>query len=264
MGRRPAPAPGATRPDAHAGLMRALAVVVATLSLLAAGGVSPAGARATTPAPQTVTVGSLKPAIVKDLIPYGAKRRGQMAAYSERHYGERTWHLVGPRVIVQHYTTGTTYEGAWNTFASNSTHNGEKPGTCSHFIIDRDGTIYQLVPLWIRCRHAVGMNYTSIGIEHVGTSDRMVLDNTRQMRASLRLTTWLVAKYGIHIGHVEGHNETLYSTKRLELYPSWQCLVHADFPHWAMREYRSRLKTILQNKGIPLGAGPHWVNIYGC
>ena len=45
---------------------------------------------------------------------------------------------------------------------------GQLPGTCAHFVIDRDGTIYQLVPLGIMCRHTVGLNYTAIGIEHVG------------------------------------------------------------------------------------------------
>ncbi len=100
-------------------------------------------------------------------------------------------------MIVEHYTDGTTWQGAWNWFASNTRHNGERPGTCSHYLIDTDGTIRQLVRLNVRCRHAVGMNHTAIGIEHVGTSDRMVLNNDRQMRASLRLTRWLMARFAI-------------------------------------------------------------------
>ena len=47
----------------------------------------------------------------------------------------------------------------------------ELPGVCSHFVIDRDGTIYRLVPTSIMCRHTVGLNWTAIGIEHVGQSD---------------------------------------------------------------------------------------------
>ena len=42
-------------------------------------------------------------------------------------------------------------------------------------MIDRDGTIYQLVPLDTICRHTVGLNWTAIGIEHVGTSDAEIL-----------------------------------------------------------------------------------------
>ena len=55
-----------------------------------------------------------------------------------------------PKVIVEHYTDGTTFSGAWNTFAANSRHDGELPGTCAHFIVDRDGTIIN------SCRSAFG------------------------------------------------------------------------------------------------------------
>ena len=57
----------------------------------------------------------------------------------------------------------------------------------------RDGTIHQLVRLKWMCRHTVGLNYTAIGIEHVGRSDAEVLRNARQMNASLKLTLWLAA-----------------------------------------------------------------------
>ena len=46
----------------------------------------------------------------------------------------------------------------------------ELPGTCAHFIVDKDGTIYQLVALTIMCRHTVGLNWTAFGIEQVGLS----------------------------------------------------------------------------------------------
>jgi beta-N-acetylhexosaminidase len=241
---------------------RAVAAAVATLSLIA-GGSPPAIGVVSDPAQQVVEVKAIRPTIVWAPIPFGDTRKRQTAGYSFRHYGERTWRLEDPRMIVQHYTAGTTWGGAWNTFAANTEHNGEYPGTCAHFLIDSDGTIRQLVPLWVRCRHAVGMNYTSIGIEHVGTSDRMVLDDREQMRASLRLTAWLMAKYDIDVGNVIGHRETLDSPYRLELYPDWWCLVHADFPRPAMKEYRTRLRDVLVRWGVPAGAGPGWVD-NGC
>jgi N-acetylmuramoyl-L-alanine amidase len=215
------------------------------------------------PAADRVSVKDLKPRVVWKRIPYGDKRRRQMAAYSRRHYGTWSWHLDDPRVVVQHYTDGASFSSAWNTFAANSRHLGELPGTCAHFIIATKGTIYQLVPLAIRCRHAVGMNWTSVGIEHVGTSDRQVLHNRRQMRSSLRLTVWLMARFGINVGNVIGHAETLESRYHRELYPSWRCLVHADFPHRAMRKYRSRLRDLAEAKGVRPGPGPAWVKS-GC
>ena len=55
--------------------------------------------------------------------------------------------LVDPHVIVEHYTATSSYSSAWNTFASNApdVEFRERPGVCAHFIIDRDGTIHQLV-----------------------------------------------------------------------------------------------------------------------
>jgi N-acetylmuramoyl-L-alanine amidase len=204
--------------------------------------------------------GAIKPEIEWKKIPFGAKRKRQMAAYSRRHYGERTYELTDPKVVVEHYTAGTSFDSAWNHFAANGTHLGEKPGVCAHFLIDTDGTVYQLVNLAIRCRHAIGMNWTAIGIEHVGTNARGILDNRRMMRASLRLTAWLMLRYGINVGNVIGHAEILQSRYHRERYEDWRCSTHADWNHREMRIYRRRLKRVAQRLGVPLGAGPDWVD----
>jgi N-acetylmuramoyl-L-alanine amidase len=207
--------------------------------------------------------GAIQPEIEWKRIPFGAKRKRQMAAYSNRHYGERTYELTDAKVIVEHYTAGTSFESAWNHFAANGTHLGEKPGVCAHFIIDTDGTVYQLVNLALRCRHAIGMNWTAIGIEHVGTNARGILDNRRMMRASFRLTAWLMLRYGINVGNVIGHAETLQSRYHRERYESWRCSTHADWNHAEMRIYRRRLKRVAGRLGVPIGAGPDWVDS-GC
>ena len=235
--------------------------VVVLLLAVGVAGLAPAGGtveRASDAVPR-VRPADLKPDIVWKPIPYGRKRRSQMAAYSQRHYGVRAWELTDPRVIVEHYTYGTTWEGAWNHFASNARHLGEKPGTCAHFLIDTDGTIRQLAGLGIRCRHVVGMNDSSIGIEHVGTSSAQVLGNRRQMRASLALTVWLMARFHVNVGNVIGHGEALQSPFHHELYADWRCLVHADFRRPAMRTYRDRLRDALHAADVPLGDGPEWV-----
>jgi N-acetylmuramoyl-L-alanine amidase len=186
-------------------------------------------------------VAALRPPIVWKPIPYGDRRRRQMAAYSRRHYGAWRWKLDAPVAVVEHYTTGTTWQGAWNTFASNTRHLGEYPGTCTHFIVHTNGTIYKLAPLGIRCRHTIGMNQLSIGIEHVGRSDAEVLRNRAQMRASLKLTLWLVARFGIEVRNVIGHGESLQSPLRYERYASWKCMTHSDMSRSAMITYRGRL-----------------------
>ena len=193
-----------------------------------------------------------RPAIVSKPIPFSASRRAETAQYAERHYGLSTWRLVKPRVIVEHYTASTTFSSAWNTFASDAPDSElhERPGTCAHFVIDRDGTIYQLVPLTTICRHTVGLNWTAIGIEHVGTSDASILDNPRQMQASLRLTLWLMHRYDISLPNVIGHAESLTSRYHRERYAAWRCQTHGDWQHADMVTYRARLLALAGSEHV--------------
>ena len=188
--------------------------------------------------------GVTAPPIVQRFIPFGAKRKHEMTAYAKRHYGLSTYRLVHPRVIVEHYTATSTFTAAYNTFAIDAPDSElhELPGTCSHFIVDRDGTIYQLVHLRIMCRHTVGLNYTAFGIEHVGMSDGDVMGDRRQLQASLRLTRWLRCRYGIAVKNVIGHNESLSSPYHHERVARLRNQTHGDMRHATMQVYRSRLR----------------------
>jgi N-acetylmuramoyl-L-alanine amidase len=219
----------------------ALALLVAAVAACAASGPSQASARVP------------KPRIVVKLIPFGPTRRAEMAAYAKRHYGLSTWRLRHPHVIVEHYTASDSFSSAWNTFAANAPDLGELPGDCAHFVIDRDGTVYQLVRLDTMCRHTVGLNWTAFGIEHVGTSDAEILSDPRQLDASLRLTLWLMATYGIQLRNVIGHNESLTSPYHRERVASWRCQTHADWNRADMRVYRADLARLARRYGVPLG-----------
>jgi N-acetylmuramoyl-L-alanine amidase len=163
-----------------------------------------------------------------------------MRRYAERHYGLHTFRLLHPRVIVEHVTATSTYSAAFNTFAPDvpDAELHELPGVCSHFIVDRDGTIHQLVPLSLMCRHTVGLNWTAIGIEHVGTSDAQVMGDARQLRASLRLTRWLQSKFHIATRNVIGHNESLSSPYHHERVTRLRHQTHGDMTHRTMVRYR--------------------------
>jgi beta-N-acetylhexosaminidase len=198
-----------------------------------------------------------KPPIVWKPIPFDARRRAETAAYAERHYGIDSWRLR-PRVIVEHYTATTNFSAAWNTFAADSPDPelGELPGTCAHFVVDTDGTIYQLVPLDTMCRHTVGLNWVAIGIEHVGTSDAQILHDRRQLAASQRLTLWLMARFGIQLRNVIGHNESLTSPYHRERYAPWRCQTHGDWTRADMQVYRAGLAKLARAAGVPLGPPP--------
>jgi N-acetylmuramoyl-L-alanine amidase len=196
-----------------------------------------------------------RPHIVVKLIPFGAKRRDETVGYARRHYGIDRWRLVQPHVIVEHYTGSNSFTSAYNTFASDSPDPelGERPGVCAHFVVDRDGTIYQLVRLNTMCRHTVGLNWTAFGIEHVGTSDGEILANRAQRRASLALTLWLMSRYRIQLRNVIGHNESLTSPYHRERYRAWRCQTHGDWTRADMKVYRALLARQARRYRVPLG-----------
>jgi hypothetical protein len=183
-------------------------------------------------------------------IPYGAKRKHQMADYSARHYGERTWRLRRPRVIVEHMAQTGSASAVYNTFAANvpDVELHELPGVCAHFVISGKGRVFRLVNLRTRCRHTVGLNWTAIGIEHTGYGDGDTLGNRRQLRASLRLTHWLQCRFRIPLRNVIGHAESLRSPYHHELVPSLRQQTHGDWRHTSMRTYRQKLR---QLRGCP-------------
>jgi N-acetylmuramoyl-L-alanine amidase len=186
---------------------------------------------------------ALAPPIVHDPIPFGAQRIAETRRYAVRHYGLHRARLVAPKVIVEHMTENTSFSATFNTFAPDvaDVELHELPGTCAHFVIDTDGTIHQLVSLkWI-CRHTVGLNWTAIGIEHVGFREAGVLGSVRMLRASLRLTRWLQAKYEITDDNVIGHAESLSSPYHRELVARLTTQTHGDWPRRFMVKYRREL-----------------------
>ncbi len=166
-----------------------------------------------------------------------------MAAYSQRHYGEHTWRLRHPHVIVEHFAEASTAAAVYNTFAPDvpDPELHELPNVCAHFVVSSSGRIFQLVNLRTRCRHTVGLNWTAIGIEHTGFSDAEVLGDPVQLRASLQLTHYLQCRFHIRLRNVIGHAESLSSPYHREDVPSLRHQTHSDWSHGSMQIYRRKL-----------------------
>jgi N-acetylmuramoyl-L-alanine amidase-like protein len=217
--------------------------VAATMVLLVAASAVAAGpSRSNPPTAPRIS----RPPIKVWAIPFGPKRKRGMAAYSQRHYGEGSWRLRHPHVIVEHMAEAGTAAAVYDTFAPDvpDVELHELPNVCSHFVISASGRIFRLVNLRTRCRHTVGLNWTAIGIEHVGFADRDALDNRRELHASLWLTQWLRCKFGIHVGDVIGHAESLSSPYHRELVASLRRQTHGDWSHASMRVYRRKLRRL--------------------
>lgn len=191
-----------------------------------------------------------KPRIVWKPVPFGATRKAQMAAYCKRHYGQRSWRLK-PKLIVLHFTAGGNWRSTWNYFSNNvaDPEFHELPGPAAHFIIDKDGTIYQLVGTRVRTRHCYGLNHVAIGIEFVQEAnggalwaDRQILNRKKQVKAGLRLVRWLQKKYGIRTTQVIGHSMATRSKYYKDLLGRRSA--HGDWRYSSVKVFRTRLKRL--------------------
>jgi N-acetylmuramoyl-L-alanine amidase len=217
---------------------RLVIAILAIAAVVAAGAGTGAGAQ-----PTATTSAAPKPPIHKMLIPYPKKRKREMAAYSKRHYGQNKWRLNNPQVIVIHYAVAGSISSIFNTFRTDQpdVEFHELPNVCSHFAVAASGAVYKFVPPTIRCRHTVGLNWTAIGIEHVGFSDQDILGRPAQLNGSLQFVQWLRCQYGIPVSNVIGHNESLSSPFYKELDPRFQGQTHGDWTHADMQTYRADL-----------------------
>lgn len=149
--------------------------------------------------------------IINKPINYSEERVRLSLEYLKEHHGlvQKTPTIV-PKMIVLHYTAGgnvesnfkyfnkTHLENARNTLKKQSTLN-----VSSQFIIDRDGTVYQLMEPNQFARHTIGLNYCAIGIENIGSKKEPLTD--KQVSANTQLIRYLTQKYKIEylIGHSE-------------------------------------------------------------
>lgn len=128
----------------------------------------------------------------------------------ERHGLIKKEPKIEPLMIVLHWTAAKTMSSTFNAF-NHSTLNGDRKAIAgasnlnvsSQFLIDRDGTIYRLMPEDHFARHVIGLNYCAIGVENVGSDDFPLTD--AQLLANEQLVRYLTNKYQIKylIGHYE-------------------------------------------------------------
>lgn len=130
--------------------------------------------------------------------------------------------FYSPRMIVVHWTAIPTRHRSWQAFAP-ATLPGSRAdivqagrlNVSAHFLVDRDGTIDQLLPETVIARHCIGLNRVAIGIENVGGPDAPL--TAAQLRADAALVTHLAHKYPA-IRYLVGH----FESTRWERSPLWE------------------------------------------
>ena len=133
----------------------------------------------------------------------------------ERYNYEAESITIDPRIIVVHWTATKTSEQAFNTFKSPSLQGSRNDisyasnlNVSAHFLVDRNGQVFQLMKDNIMARHVIGLNYSSIGIENVGGIEGYPLTN-EQLISNVKLVKYLKSKYpkiDYLIGHFEYSN----------------------------------------------------------
>jgi len=140
--------------------------------------------------------------IVDKPIQWSAYREQLIREYAQTHYG-KDMVQIEPQAVVVHWTAAGTWESTYRYFY----HEVKEDGTlnvASHFLVDRDGTVYRLTPETVLNRHAIGYNWCAIGIENVGGVDGKEDLTKAQLEANSKLICYLQEKYPA-IRYVFGH-----------------------------------------------------------
>lgn len=143
--------------------------------------------------------------IVKKLLPY-KEWDDEYAEYFQSHYNDSALELK-PKMIVLHYSRTQDFNTLWWTYINGGTYES-KPGHLStHFVVDRDGTIYQLMPLERRARGTYGVNHVAISIDIIGKNENELLNNHKQMKVAFALVKWLARRYKLGSAAILAHSE---------------------------------------------------------
>lgn len=134
--------------------------------------------------------------------------------YMKKHYNlENDSIKIVPRIIVIHHTGVNSFEKSFNRFYKEELPydrpyiaKASSLNVSVHYLVDKDGTIYNLMPDNIMARHVIGLNYSSIGIENVGGEKLEDNLSQEQLQANMKLIKYLKKKYKT-INDVIGHYE---------------------------------------------------------
>lgn len=149
--------------------------------------------------------------IIQKPIIYNLEREKLSIEYLKDHHGLiQKKPLITPKIIVLHYTAGGTVTSNFNYFnktqiENSRTYNKKQSllNVSAHYLVDRDGTIYQIIPDTLFARHTIGLNYCAIGVENIGSKTQPLTE--KQVKANVYLIRKLSKEHPIEyvIGHYE-------------------------------------------------------------
>lgn len=193
--------------------------------------------------------------VQKPIVFDEARKKLSLAYLKNRHGLIQKEATIKPKMIVLHWTASKSLMSTFHTFnrvtleGRQNLAGASNLNVSAHYLIDRDGTVYQLLPDTAFARHVIGLNYCGIGVENVGSADYPL--TKAQLKANELLVRQLAKKFPIT--HVIGHYEhNLFKKDPLwkETNPKYQTQ-KTDPGVSFMRDVRTALKD-LNLKGAPI------------
>lgn len=156
-----------------------------------------------------LTIAGCNPKIVDKSVPFDEERKELSLEYLRERYGiVKDFPSITPKMVVVHWTAIPTFEGSYKAFYDNKLPSSRSgiSGASSlnvgiHYLVDKEGEIFRLMPDTLFARHVIGLNHSAIGIENVGTGPL----NEAQFKANKKLIKMLLQKHEIE--YVIGHHE---------------------------------------------------------
>ncbi|WP_234733099.1 peptidoglycan recognition protein family protein [Tellurirhabdus bombi] len=191
--------------------------------------------------------------IIDKPIIFDEERKQLSLEYLKQRHGiQQDEPYIKPKMIVLHWTAIPTLESSFDAF--NPTLLPGRPNLASAsrlnvsvpFLVDRDGTIFRLLPDTTFARHCIGLNYCAIGVENIGNNDL----TKAQVKANVKLVRYLKRRYDIEylIGHHE-YKDFIGTPLWKETDPNY-LTAKTDPGKRFMRKVRKELKD-LNLKGSP-------------
>lgn len=157
-------------------------------------------------------------------IEFSRQRIDLSREYAREHYGlDESDITIVPRMIVLHWTAIGDLAGSFAAFdpvtlppARADIATAGQVNVSIHFLVDRDGTVYQLMPETWMARHCIGLNYVSIGIENVGGEGGRDDLTDAQVQANAALVRELVERHPT-VEYLIGH----YENEAFRGHPLW-------------------------------------------
>lgn len=162
--------------------------------------------------------------IVEKPISFSDSRVEMTKEYIRERYNISTESIsINPKIIVLHWTAIESLEKTYDVFnretINNSREDLKNAGNLNvsiQFVVDYDGTIYQLMPDTLMARHCIGLNYNSIGVENIGGVNGIDNLTDEQIDANIFLVKYLKNKFP-QIEYLIGH----YEYREFEGHPLW-------------------------------------------